>query len=226
MLLCLMVCSKKDKRVKADKPDLASRITKQSMQILQARIDDLSNKTRQGRFNEFNPADRAMLWLGFQSIVAAGRSRGYDGAAAVLDHYLNGKGKDLNVDPVYFQRSPVVIKVLEGHYRTIALKKDIAKETALRIDPAEYGWLDTNLRYMMNPFHLYIKDSLTEEKIASSYQVKCHIKFYQNSRTLFFLAGDTLVFPDNLGVALESLGMGKPFDLKSTWQDTRTVGGK
>ncbi len=226
MLLCSMVCSKKDKPIKADKPDLTSRITKQSIQALQAKINDLSEKTRQGRWKDFSAADRAMLWLGFQSIVYAGRSRGYDGAAAVLDHYLTGKGRVLIVDPVYFQRSPVVIKVLEEHYRTIALKKDIAKETALRIDPAEYGWLDTNMRYMMNPFHLYIKDSLIEEKIAGSYQVKCHIKFYQSSQTLFFLAGDTLVFPDNLGVALESLGMGKPFDLISTWQDTRTVGSK
>jgi hypothetical protein len=174
-----------------------------------------------GKYKEFSVADRAMLWLGFQSIVAAGRARGYDGAATVLDHYLSGNGADLIVDPVYFRKSPVLIKVLKEHYQTIALKKDIAKETTRRIDPADYGWLDTNLRYMMNPFHLFIKDSLTEEKIACTYRIKCHIKFYQNSRTYFFLAGDTLVFPDNLGVALESLGMGKPFDLNSSWLDAR-----
>lgn len=226
MLLFLLSCSKKDKPVKVSKPDLTSRITKQSLSVLQAKINDLGAKARLGKYKDFSVADRAMLWLGFQSIVAAGRARGYDGAATVLDHYLSGGGEDLAVDPVYFKRSLVVIKVLEEHYKTIVLKKDIAKETTLRIDPADYGWLDTNLRYMMNPFHLFIKDSLAEEKIACTYQVKCHIKFYQNSRTNFFLAGDTLVFPDNLGVALESLGMGKPFDLHSSWKDTRTIRSK
>jgi hypothetical protein len=223
MLLFLLSCSKKDKPVKTIKPDLTSRITKQSLSVLQAKINDLGAKARLGKYKDFSVADRAMLWLGFQSIVAAGRARGYDGAATVLDHYLAGDGKDLAVDPVFFRRSPVVIRALEGHYKKIALKQNSAKDTILWINPADHGWLDTNLRYMMNPFTLYIKDSLADAKIFSTYRIDCHIEFNKNSRTLFFLAGDTLVFPDNLGVALESLGMGKAFDLHSTWQDTMTV---
>ena len=221
IMIFFMACSKKEKPVKAPKVDIATRFTNVSLRVLRAKIDDLSRKAREGRWKDFSAADRAMLLLGFRTIAAAGRGRGFNGSADALDHYLSGDGKEFVADPVNFRESPVVIQVLDKHYRTIVLKKYAAKETPLRIDPQDYGWLDTNLRYMMNPFYLYARDSLAGDSIKSSYRVKCHIKFYQNSQTLFFLAGDTLVFPDNLGVALESLGLGKPFDLVSSWQGTR-----
>jgi hypothetical protein len=221
ILLILIACSKKDQPAPTGDSDLPQNIKKQSVQILQAKINELSDRARLGKYREFSMADRAVLWLGFRSLVAGGYAQGYAGAATVLDHYLAASGKDLAVDPVYFRKSPVIIKVLKRHYKNIPLVPDSARQTVIPIDPVDYDWLDTNMRYMMNPFKLIIKDSLAGEKIAGAYRIECRIEFSKNARTYFFLAGDTVVFPDNLGVALESLGMGKPFNLTSTWQETR-----
>ncbi|HEX7320495.1 MAG TPA: hypothetical protein VF399_09095 [bacterium] len=223
LLLIINVCSKKDGRAKIDEPYLPRHIKRESAWILQEKINELSDKARSGKYREFSAADRAVLWLGFRSLVAGGYAQGYVGAATVLDHYLSASGKDLAVDPVYFQKSPVIVKVLDRHYKKITLTPNSARQTVIPINPVDYGWLDTNMRYMMNPFSLIIKDSLAEGKIAGMYWIECRIEFYKNARTYFFLAGDTIVFPDNLGVALESLGMGKPFNLTSAWQETRDL---
>jgi hypothetical protein len=223
IFLIFAACSKNDRAEKPDASSLPINIKKESVQILQAKINELSDKARSGKYREFSVADRTVLWLGFKSLVAGGYAQGYAGAATVLDHYLSASGKDLAVDPVYFRKSPVIIRVLDRHYKKITLTPNSARQTVIPINPVDYGWQDTNMRYMMNPFKLIIKDSLAHNKVASTYRIECRIEFYKNARTYFFLAGDTIVFPDNLGVALESLGMGKAFSLTSTWQATRDL---
>jgi hypothetical protein len=220
-VLPLMFCSKKDtpSKIKAANPPGVFR--KEALNALQLKIDELSLKAKAGKYREFNSVDRMLLATGFQALVAGGYAKGYEGAAKVLEHYLSASGKDLAVDPDYFRKSPVIIKLLKRRYQGLNLTPGRATRGQLRIDPADYGWEDPNLRYMMNPFFLAVKDSLAEGVIHSDYEVRCQIQFHPNSKTYFFLSGDTIIFPDNLGAALESLGMGKPFNLSSAWKDRR-----
>jgi len=221
IILPLIFCSKKERPPKVYIVNPQRTVSKETIRTLQSKIDELSRKAKEGKYREFSPVDRMLLATGFQALVAVGYKKGYDGAAKVLEHYLSGGGKDLTVDPDYFRRSPVIIKLLERRYQSLKLTPGPAKRDQLRIDPADYGWEDANLRYMMNPFFLKVKDSLAEGVIESDYDVRCRIQFHPDSKTYFFLSGDTIIFPDNLGAALESLGMGKSFNLSSTWKDRR-----
>lgn len=72
---------------------------------------------------------------------------------------------------------------------------------------------------MMNPFAITIRDSLLDGKVNSKYDIKCFIRFYRNCRTPFSFPGKTIYFDGDIGVALEPLGIGKPFWLKSSWAD-------
>jgi hypothetical protein len=221
LLLPIVFCSKKDNPSKIRTTDPARIIRRETLNTLQLKIDELSRKAKEGKYREFSPVDRMLLATGFRAVVAGGYAKGYEGAAKVLEHYLSASGKDLAIDPGYFRKSPVIIKLLARRYRDLNITAGTAKHDQLRIDPADYGWEDPNLRYMMNPFFLAVKDSLAEGVIHSDYEVCCRIQFHPDSRTYFFLSGDTIIFPDNLGAALESLGMGKPFNLSSTWKDIR-----
>jgi hypothetical protein len=221
ILLSLIFCSKKENPPKITPVLPQPTIRKEALRALQSKIDELGRKAKAGKYRDFNPLDRMLLATGFQSLVAGGYAQGYDGAAKVLEHYLSGNGRDLAVDPDYFRKSPVVVKLLEKRFQALKLTPGKAKRDQLRIDPADHGWEDANLRYMMNPFFLNIKDSLVEGVIHSEYEVCCRIQFHPDSKTYFFFSGDTIIFPDNLGAALESLGMGKPFELRSSWRDRR-----
>lgn len=221
LLLPVVFCTKKDNPSKIRAANPPGVIRKEALNALQLKINELSRKAKEGKYREFSPVDRMLLATGFQAVVAGGYSKGYEGAAKVLEHYLSASGKDLAVDPDYFRESPVIIKLLKRRYQDLNLTPGRVKRDQLRVDPADYGWEDPNLRYMMNPFFLAVKDSLAEGVIHSDYVVRCRIQFHPSSKTYFFLSGDTIIFPDNLGAALESLGMGKPFDLSSAWKDRR-----
>jgi hypothetical protein len=221
VLLPLIFCSKKESPPKITVSHPRPAVQQEALRALQSKIDELGRKAKEGKYREFSPIDRMLLATGFQALVAGGYAKGYDGAAQVLEHYLSGSGKDLAVNPDYFRGSPVIIKLLKRRYEDLNLTAGPGKRDELRIDPADHGWEDANLRYMMNPFFLVVKDSLAEGVIHSDYEVRCRIQFHPNSKTYFFLSGDTIIFPDNLGAALESLGMGKPFNLTSAWHDRR-----
>lgn len=192
-----------------------------AINLLQTQINTLAAKAKKGKYEEFTKMDKILLWIGFRSLVVGGYLLGLDGAATVLNHYLTSNGKDLAVDPVYFRNSPVVKKILIEHYRRLQTQYKYVKITKIKIYPAQYGRQDSNLYYMMNPFVLTIKDSIAGDTVFSNYTVTSHIEFYKGSVTYFYLPGRIIIFPGSLGAALEPLGMGKPFDLISTWQDVQ-----
>lgn len=185
---------------------------------LQTKIDGLAEKAMREKYGQFTLCDKIFLWAGFRVLVVGGYLMGYNGASIVLNHYLAGAGRELYVDPVYFQTSPVIDEILKEHYRYFKIDSVMVKNRIVRINPSDHGWQDINLRYMMNPFTLSIKDSLSDKRLHSTYSIDCEIYFHAPSKTYFSVLGKRLVFPDVLGVVLVKLGMAKPFTLKSHWQ--------
>jgi hypothetical protein len=221
LLLALLYCSQKESPPRIAPEHPRPTVRKEALRALQSKIDELGRKAKAGQYRDFSPLDRMLLATGFQALVAGGYAQGYDGAAKVLEHYLSGNGRELAVDPDYFRKSPVIVKLLERRYQDLELIPGKARRDRLRIDPADHGGEDANLKYMMNPFFLSVKDSLAQGVIHSDYEVRCRIQFHPDSKTYFYFSEDTIIFPDNLGAALESLGMGKPFNLNSSWRDRR-----
>lgn len=191
-----------------------------SLEIIQRKLNELGKKAKNKEYHKFTILDKTFLKICFHTIIIGGYILGLKGAVKVFKHYLSGEGKELIIEPIYFRKSQVTKEILTKHYKNLRISQGKTKITKIKINPTNYWFKDINLYYMMNPYTFTIKDSLGENLLFSRYEINSFICFYPGTKTYFPLPGKIIVFPGDIGVALEPLGMGKPFKLKSIWYDT------
>ncbi len=91
--------------------------------------------------NEITAFDSIECKLLYEGMIVAGKFL-YPEGAEILNHYINGNGSDLNLDPTYIQSSPVVVRHLQ--------KMRIGETKVVRFSQRE----DWRLSYALNPFKL------------------------------------------------------------------------
>jgi hypothetical protein len=91
--------------------------------------------------NEVTAFDKLESKLLYEGMIVAGKFL-YPEGSEILNHYINGDGSDLHIDPRYIQSSPVVVNHLQ--------KMKIGETKLIRFTQKD----DWRLSYALNPFRL------------------------------------------------------------------------
>ena len=176
--------------------------TDENISRLQYQIDCITERAQNG---ETTPNDRAFLSMIYHSMII-GAAPIYPEASRILNHYLFGNGKDIQLSAHYIRRSPVVRNAINGrNHGTIG-------PIGFRITD------DERLAYAVNPFYVDIEN----DGKYIYYRFWQYIKFHRSSRntyTVFYLPGFQFRMNDGLVYVFEETGGCKPFTTYATWRE-------
>ena len=169
---------------------------------LQFQIDSITERMQNG---ETTLNDKLFLSIIYHGMII-GAAPIYPEASRILNHYLFGNGKDIQLCARYIKRSPVVRNAINGY-------------THGTIGPVGFSITDDKrLAYAVNPFYIDIENDGT----YFYYTFRQHIKFQRSNRdvyTAFYLLGFQFRMNDGLVYVFEENGGCKPFTIYAKWRE-------
>ncbi|WP_020405817.1 hypothetical protein [Hahella ganghwensis] len=104
---------------------------------MQDAIDYLTCKAKSRM--EFNATDKEFLKELYEAFWWGGHYKGLKEAAALADHYVNGNGAHLKINPEVYQKSPIVIATMDAMKKYLSeLHKQNQNIGNLRCDRADF----------------------------------------------------------------------------------------
>ncbi len=184
--------------------------SKDSFNLLQNTIDYLTCKGKLGK--TFTDNEKEFMKELFEALWWGGRYHGFEEAATLADHYVNGDGKTLNINPKVYTDSVIVsdaMLALKSHIKELSSRK----EPVSMIRSSDTKFLDSmHARYLKKGTRSVIKQGYILDNGALL--VEQSNQRLKNSDHRFYLAVNTTKNGDNFlsQWKVESIYDFEPFD--------------